>query len=357
MSEFKELQDANFVVIGGGTGAPRILRAARELSDNITAVVNGSDDGGSTGRLRKLLGVFPPGDVMRCIAALSRNPELAERFLGERFSDDAGELSGHSTGNLALANRAASTGNFEQAVDELSILLGVVGQVPSVTLQDHTLVMRDGGEEIWGESKIDEHTISSPNPHVRHEPPVWINPRAEAAIDEADVILVAPGNIYSSLVPALAVGGLREAIQRSKAIKIMMANFFTKPGHQAPGTHVADTLRLLERYIGKDQFDYLVYNNQPPSPELMRKYAAEDEYLLGIEEDGFGQIRARKIGASLVANEVVLQNPNDSSGIRRTYIRHGIAEVAAALEKIYNEHHSGTYDTQSPEETLQPASA
>lgn len=321
------------VVIGGGTGSFTLLQALKHITPDITAIVNMSDDGGSTGKLRDEYGVLPPGDVRQCLVALSELPEVRDLF-SYRFGE--GSFKGQSLGNIMLSGLELQyDGDFVKAIDIASSMLNIVGKVVPVTLDKHQLVMDDGTETIMGESRIGHRRIQHSDAVVRLEPAALINPDAQAAIAYADLVVIAPGNLYGSLLPALAVSGMREALRATKAQKVMVSNLVTKPG-QTDGWHVVDYVKVLERYIGAGQIDAVLYNSLAPSQELLDAYAQDQEYPVGIEQERFGEIRARAIGAPLVSDRLAVQDKNDTL-LKRTLIRHDAIRVARQLVRLYNQ--------------------
>jgi uncharacterized cofD-like protein len=315
--------------MGGGSGSFTLLQELKHATDNITAIVNMSDDGGSTGVLRDELGVLPPGDVRQCIVALSDNEEVRNLF-SYRFG--RGILAGQSTGNIILSALELQHGSFEKAVKIASTLLHITGQVVPVTLGDHRLVLQDGDERIVNESAISQHIIRSRDPRVWLEPGAEINPEARRAIIEASAVVIAPGNIFSSILPVLSVKGVSEALQESKAKKIAVTNLVTKPG-QTEGWHVVDYVKAYEQYVGKGQIDVVLYNADLPSTELLEKYAAESEFPVSTRSDRFSEVSAAFIGRSLVAKELFKQDPNDTA-IKRTLIRHDARIVTDTIMEI-----------------------
>ena len=219
----------NIAMIGGGTGSFTLLQELKHLTPNISALVNMSDDGGSTGRLRDELGVLPPGDVRQCLVALSDAPEVRDLF-GFRFGEGAGEFRGHSLGNIILAGLELQYGDFAKATKVASRILGITGQVIPVTLDNHTLAMQDGDETVEGEYVIGHRKIDARDAHVYHQPAAFMNPEAEEAMQAANLLVIAPGNLYGSLLPALAVTGMKEAFADSPAKKVMITSLVTKPG-------------------------------------------------------------------------------------------------------------------------------
>ncbi|MCE7936354.1 YvcK family protein [Candidatus Saccharibacteria bacterium CPR2] len=319
-------------VIGGGTGSFTLLQELKEFTPNISAIVNMCDDGGSTGVLRDELGVLPPGDVRQCLVALSDTPEVRDLF-SYRF--DRGRFESQSLGNIILSGLELQHGSFAKAVKVASAILHITGQVIPATLENHTLVMQDGDETVRGEYIIGHREIKNPEVTIKLDPPANINPEAAQAIEKSDLVVIAPGNLYGSLLPVMVVDGLKEALEASRAKKIAISNLVNKPG-QTDGWHVADYVKAFEQRIGKDQIDYALYNNEPPSKELLEKYAAEGEFPVDTNPERFSEIGAITIGASLVAKELALQDPNDKV-IRRTLIRHDAYQVGRQLMRIFYE--------------------
>lgn len=322
-------QSPNIALIGGGTGSFTLLRELKELTPNITAIVSMSDDGGSTGFVRDTYGILPPGDIRQCLVALSPPSETRSMF-DYRVPD--GPLAGQSVGNLWLAEKTLELGSFELAVDAARVRLESVGQVLPVTLEDNVLVMDDGREVIIGETKIGDHKINNRHAAVRLQPPAAINPKVEQALDEADVIAIAPGDIYRSLLPALAVNGMAEAIARSPAIKVAVSNLVSKPNH-THGWHAVDHGLKLEEYLGNGALDVLIYNAVPPSAQLLARYALEGEFPISSTPDRLDEIRAQTVGDDLVADEVFAQNPCDKA-IARTLIRHNAKVVGRHIMRV-----------------------
>lgn len=328
-------QSPEIAVIGGGTGSFTLLQFLKEITPNITAIVNMSDDGGSTGILRDELGVLPPGDVRQCLVALSNAPEMRDIFT-YRFPARADKqqpgLGNHTLGNLILSGLELKHGSFQQALEVASRILNITGRVLPASFDNHTLVMHDGEEQIRGEKRVSEHTIVTPDATLTLDPNADANPEAVVAIKRADQIVIAPGNLYGSLLPVFAVKGIADAVQESRAQKVMIANLVTRPG-QTDGWHVADYVKQFERYLGQDTIDAVLYNNEPPAPELLERYAADGELPVGTDPDRFSEVRAEAVGCKLIADSVGKQDPNDTL-IQRTLIRHDGQLVAQALQKL-----------------------
>lgn len=320
-------------VIGGGTGSFALLQGIKEFTPYVSAIVNMSDNGGSTGVLMDELGVLPPGDIRQCLTALSDNPK-ARKILSHRFSE--GPFKGHSLGNLILAgSEDINGGDFDQAVTDLSVLFDIRGEVIPVTTTRHQLIMRDGDEVIVGESTIAERVITSDEPEVYLDPPAQASERALQVIDSADMVVIAPGNFYSSLLPSLAVSGIAEALKTTQAHRVMVANLVTKPG-QTDGWHVVDYVKQFERHLrrnGRRVIDTVLFNTEEPDTELLQTYAQEGELPVRAESGRFMEVEAECIGLNLLSSEIGSQVRNDL--LRRSLIRHNGRAVGKALMRLY----------------------
>lgn len=240
------------VAIGGGTGLSTLLRGLKTHSSNLTAIVTVADDGGSSGRLRRSLGVLPPGDFRNCIAALADDESLTTQLFQYRFGSDQ-DLGGHSFGNLFITAMADVTGSFERALVEASRVLNIRGQVLPSTLQDVTLVgeLEVTGEQVnrvEGESQIPLAAGAIRRVYLQPDT-VAAYPAAIRALLEADLIVLGPGSLYTSLLPNLLVGDLERAIAASRALKVYVCNTATQPG-ETGGYTVLDHVQAIERHTG-----------------------------------------------------------------------------------------------------------
>jgi uncharacterized cofD-like protein len=324
------VSQAKIVTIGGGTGNFTTLSAIKQISSNITAIVNMSDDGGSTGTLRDELGVLPPGDVRQCLVALSESPELRGVF---NFRFGQGRFEGQSLGNIILSGLELKYGSFEEAIRVASSILRVDGQVVPVTLDNHVLVMHDGEQVIRGENVIGNHKIENhQSVRIDFDPPATLNPEVAWVIREADLIVVTPGNLYNSLLPALAVDGMSDALKETNARIVMVSNLVNKPG-QTDGWHVVDYVKSIESYIGEGIVDEVLYNTALPPDGLLHTYASEGELPLDITPERFGEIKARAIGVPLVDERPFVPEANDTL-LRRTLIRHDVERLKGELREL-----------------------
>lgn len=335
MYEIETLQGPRVVVIGGGTGSFTLLSGIKRYARDVTALVNMADDGGSTGQLRDELGVLPPGDVRQCLVALSNTPRVRDLF-NYRFSE--GSLKGHAFGNIFLTALEKMTGSFADAVEEAGKLLHITGSVEPITLDKIRLVMEFAdGTVRRGEFELGHMDFAGQlRPQVRLEPDAVINPHATEAIRRADIIVIAPGNLYASLAPALVVGGVSQALQSSHAKLVYICNLVTKPG-QTDGFQVEDYAAEIERFLDGPRLDYVLYNNRPPSERLLARYAHEGEFPVRWNADTLKAQHYRAKGLALVAGQID-EAPAPSADViahTRSLIRHDSDRVARELMRIY----------------------
>ena len=319
------------VVLGGGTGSFTVLTALRHYVDHITAVVNMVDDGGSTGVLRDELGVLPPGDVRQALVALSLDSGLMRELMNYRF--EAGSLEGHNVGNLLLTAMEKITGSFDEAVQQSCRILAVKGDVVPVTTNDVRLCLTAAdGQVLRGEHLIasTRHDPERP-PRLHLDPAGSINPRASAAIADADLLVLGPGSLYSSLIGLVLTDGVPEALAGTRARKVFVSNLMTKPG-QTDGFQAHDFIDAVERYTGP-VFDHLVFNTRHPGDHVVRRYADEGEQVVGWDDEAMKGRRWTPIGADLVSDEHEHQRPGDP--LRRTLIRHDSDRLARLLMHLY----------------------
>lgn len=254
------------VAVGGGTGLSTLLRGLREYTYNITAVVSVADDGGSSGRLRRDIGILPPGDIRNCLASLSNDEALLSQLFQYRFPSDYSGLEGHSFGNLFISALADITGSFEAAVAESGRVLSVHGTVLPSTLHDVRLSADVRLPHLVGEVRIEgESHIPQIPGKVRH---VWLEPSnppafplAIRAILSADLIIIGPGSLYTSVLPNLLVPDIAKAIQASRALKIFVCNVATQPG-ETDGFSWRDHVDAVVEHVGEELFSIVVINRR-----------------------------------------------------------------------------------------------
>ena len=310
------------VVVGGGTGNHTTLSGLKYEECDLTAVVAMTDSGGSSGRLREELGQLPPGDVRQCLVALApddRSSSLMARLLDYRFNAGNGLL-GHSFGNLFLTALTEITGNTATAISEASRMLSIKGVVLPVTLTKSTLVARlKDGSEVIGEANIDQRKekLDVTIDYVRLEPKAYAYPPVLEAIEEADAIVMGPGDIYTSILANLLVEDVAQAIRSSRATKICVCNLMTKTG-ESDGFKASDFVNLIREYLGTTtSLDYLVVNSAPYPERLVQRYASFGQYPVEVDLDE----------CRTVVHEVV-QEPLLSAGV---YLRHDPNRLARTI--------------------------
>jgi uncharacterized cofD-like protein len=277
------------VALGGGTGLSSLLKGLKELQVDVTAVVTVTDDGGSSGRLRKELSILPPGDIRNCLVALSRSESLLSRLFQFRF-EEGGEISGHSFGNLFIAAMTNLLGDFGSAVREASNILAIKGQVIPVTCENVQLSARFEDEsEVIGETGI-THAGKKILSMALHPPNALANPEALTAIDRAKTIILGPGSLFTSIIPNLLVADVAERINRSSARIVYVCNIMTQPGETDRFTAV-DHVTELMRHTSLKRIDYVVVNSRRAARPLMAKYEIQGQHwvpptVTRIEEKG-----------------------------------------------------------------------
>jgi uncharacterized cofD-like protein len=245
------------VAIGGGTGMSSLLRGLKEYTTNLAAIVTVADDGGSSGRLREEYRILPPGDFRQCLVALADAEPLVKQLFNHRFEN--GSLNGHSFGNLFIMAMSEVTGNFEHALRESGRVLAVRGDIIPSTLHDVTLVASVNGQMVEGESQIPKQNGPISRVFLRPDDAV-LNPEAALALLNAEVIVVGPGSLYTSILPNLLVPGMVDTIKQSPALKVFICNVAEQPG-ETEGYDVSDYLRVLREHTGCDLFDFAVVNS------------------------------------------------------------------------------------------------
>jgi uncharacterized cofD-like protein len=286
------------VVVGGGTGLSNLLRGLKQYSSNITAIVTVADDGGSSGRLRREIGVLPPGDIRNCLSALASEEKLLTELFKYRFKAGSG-LVGHSFGNLFLTAMNEITGNLEQAIAASSKVLAVQGQVLPSTLSDVQLWAElSDGRRIVGESKITEargrivHLGCLPP-----DPPAL--PRAVKAIEEADFIIIGPGSLYTSILPNLLVPELVDAIANRRVPRIYVCNIMMEPG-ETQGFSVSDHIRTIDATCGRYLFDAVLVQKVLPSSNAIAHYAEQEVGPVLLDRDAVISSGRRIIAANVM---------------------------------------------------------
>lgn len=300
------------VVIGGGTGVFTVLSGLKHYFDKLTAVVTMADDGGSTGILREEFGILPPGDIRRALIALSSsdNRILSELF-NYRFKEGRG-LSGHSFGNLMIAALERIKDSFEKAVCEAGKILSIKGKVLPVTLRaTHLVAELEDGSIIKGETNIDvpNHDGRLKIKRVWLMPAAKINPRVQKVILGADAVIIGPGDLYTSIIPNLLVGGVKEALSKSKGTVIYFVNLMTKFG-ETNDFEASDFLKTIENYVGKGVIDYVAINKTKPVPMRVRPYIREKAEWVNVDLEKFDK-KPVPIVADLMRSRGLIRHDSD----------------------------------------------
>jgi len=314
------------VVIGGGTGNFTVLSGLKNYDVDLSAIVSMADDGGSTGILRDELGVLPPGDVRQCLVALSNSSLLMRSMMNYRFEN--GGLGGHSFGNLFLSVLEKVTGSFEKAVEEMGRILFIQGKVIPVTTHQVRLKMilndrriLEGEKEVYLSEEIDRGYKS-----IYLEPYPKANPHALFEIRNADLVILGPGGLHTSIIPNLLVEGVSKALKESAAKKVYVVNLMNRKG-QTTGYKASDYIQETARYIGEDIFDYILVNDQSPETQQIESYREEGEL---VEND---MPEKRVISAPLLGKII---SPPKKDLMKRCLIRHDSQKLAHELMKIVN---------------------
>ncbi len=309
------------VAVGGGTGLSMLLKGIKNITNNITAVVTVGDDGGSSGRLREEMGVLPPGDIRNCIAALADDEDLVTKLFQYRFKTGEG-LEGHSFGNLFLTALCSITGNMVRAVQESSNVLSIRGRVLPSTLDDMKLVAEmEDGRIIHGESNIPEA-----NGKIKR---LFTDPQKCKALDEvilaiqnADLIILGPGSLYTSVTPNLLIPEIAQEIAKSKAKKIYVCNIMTQPG-ETDNYRVSDHINTLITHAGsKNIIDAVLVNDYLPE-NLADKYQQANSYPVKLDIDNI-----HKLGIKIFHKKLI----QDS---KEGLVRHSSNRVARAIYYWY----------------------
>lgn len=305
------------VAMGGGTGLPVLLRGLKEYTENLTAIVTVADDGGSSGRLRGEFGILPPGDIRNCLVALAETETLMDRLFHYRFGQGEG-LAGHNLGNLLLAALVDIVGDFQTAIKEASKVLKVRGQVLPSTLNQVVLHAElTDGTLISGESKIGD--ASAPVKRVFLTPEECpAVPEALDALAQADLILLGPGSLFTSVLPNLLVRKIADAVRRASAPKCYICNCMTQPG-ETTGFTASQHLRALYNHIGSGWVDYCLVNTQRISPATREKYALEGSLPVIVDVDELEKLDINLITADLLEETELVRH--DPQKLARVVIR------------------------------------
>lgn len=320
------------VAIGGGHGLSAVLRGLKNCTDDLTAIVTVADDGGGSGTLREELGMPPPGDIRNCMEALADEESLMRTLLAYRYPE--GRLAGQAFGNLLLAALDGISTSFDQAVAQMSQVLAIRGTILPVTNENIQLeAVFENGTQVCGESKIFNFKKQQ-NCGIHHvrlipeRPPAL--PAAVEAISRADIILLGPGSLYTSVIPNLLVDGISDAIEESKALKIYVCNIMTQDG-ETEGMTASEHLAALLEHGGPQLVDLCLCNNAALPREMLYRYQLEDAVPLVVDR--------REL--EILGAEVVCRPLTDE---KVDFARHSGDKVAQAVLELYQQRgHTKTF--------------
>ncbi|HAE37737.1 MAG TPA: hypothetical protein DCG57_03750 [Candidatus Riflebacteria bacterium] len=299
----------SMVALGGGTGLSSLLKGLKELPVDLTAIVTVTDDGGSSGRLRKELQILPPGDIRNCLVALSRSESLLSRLFQYRFGD-GGEIEGHSFGNLFIAAMTGVIGDFGSAVREASNILAIKGHVIPVTNDNVQLIAQfDDGSEITGETAICEARKRITKMDLLPASPK-ANQEALSAIDDANMIVMGPGSLFTSIIPNLLVPGVAEHINSSDAKIVYICNVMTQPG-ETDGFSASDHVNAILEKTQLKRIDIVVVNSRRASRTLMERYETKGQFWVAPTVKKIEDLGIRVVAADmLLQSDLLRHNPN-----------------------------------------------
>lgn len=294
------------VTVGGGTGLSVLLSGLKEYTSNITAIVTVADDGGSSGRLRQQFDILPPGDIRNCLVALADAPTLMRDLFQFRF-DKNSELSGHSFGNLFITVMTRLTGDFEKAVKETSKVLALRGQVIPSTLNNVVLVAQyKDGSVTEGEDRIPKTHIPISKVYLKPARPS-ATPEAIKAIEEAQIIVLGPGSLYTSIIPNLLIKEITDSIIASEAIKVYVCNIMTQPG-ETDNYSASDHIKILISHSHPRIFNYCIVNTGEIPQEILKRYEQENSYPVVNDTENIKNMGYRVIGDDIVVAEEVARH-------------------------------------------------
>lgn len=307
------------VVLGGGTGTYTVFLGLKKYTPNLTAVVSMSDSGGSTGRLRDELGVLPPGDVRRALIALSRGNGMLRKLFEYRFNKGS-TFSGHSFGNLFLSALTDITGREDKAIEEAGKILNITGRVLPVTLGDTHLCARlEDGTIIKGETNIDIRRV---RPELKLldvflDNPAKVHKEARKEIENADLVVIGPGDLYTSVIVNLLVDGVAKAIKKTKGKVVYVCNIMNKHG-ETDDFRASDFVREVDKYLGNDGvIDVVVINKSKYPAKLLRKYKEEKAFPVEVD-----LLEVKKIVSDVVVRDLTMKG---------TLLRHDPDKLAKAI--------------------------
>lgn len=321
-------KDPKIVVIGGGTGLSILLRGLKKFTSNITAIVTVADDGGGSGVLREDLGMLPPGDIRACMLSLANVEPTMEKLLHYRFT--SGVLEGQSFGNLLIAAMNGIYGNFEKAIKETSNVLAITGEVYPMTLEEVRLFAElENGKIIEGESNI-PLAVQTYSSKIKR---MFINPKESNPLQEgvqsfkdADLIVLGPGSLYTSVIPNLLINNIPDKILKSRAKKVYISNVMTQPG-ETDGYGVKDHVKAILNHSHKELLDYVIVNTEMIPEDILPKYTLDGSSPVILEDKDRRFLQERNID---IIEEGLIQ-------VKKDYIRHDNIKLSSLLINLAKE--------------------
>lgn len=312
------------VALGGGTGLSTLLKGLKAFTRNITAIVTVTDEGGSSGRLRVEWGVLPPGDIRNCLVALAEDDSALNRVLGFRF--DRGDLRGHSLGNLIMLALTEIFGDFRVALEEMNKFFAIRGRVLPVTLEAISLqAALENGEHIDGELDV------SANGHLIRE--IWLEPRDSVplpetteALAEADLIVLGPGSLFTSVIPNLLIGKIAHAVRQAKCPRVYVCNLMTQPG-ETEAMSILDHVQWIQKTLGILP-DVVLVNETPIPPAIKNRYEREGAIPLCLSTQEEKELR--EIGCEIIKGNFIHIDQDQS-------LRHNSMRLAETLVRLERE--------------------
>ncbi len=323
------------VTIGGGNGGFSLLRGLKKFPWEINAIVAMTDDGGSTGRLRRELGVLPPGDVRYCLSALSTLPEPWEKVWNYRFEE--GGLRGHTAGNILLAGLEKFYGNFLEAVKEMEKLLHVKGKIIPATLDNTRLCVKlKNNKIIRGQDNINHYSALQKEgvQQLFLEPSAKANPRAIKAILEADILLIGPGNLYCSILPSLLMSEIKKAIKKTKALIIFNCNLINRED-QTKNFDLDDYVDIINQSLGKEVIQLAIIQKNI-SPDILKKLHLKKNNLVKCNKAKKHNQNYKIIKADIIDNNTIKCQESDEIAYLRSPVRHDGKKMGKIIQKIYS---------------------
>ena len=318
------------VALGGGTGLSILLRGLKEVSSNITAVVTVADDGGGSGVLREDLGMLPPGDVRNCILALANKEPILQDLFHYRFQE--GRLKGQNFGNLMIAAMVGISDSFEEAIKKISDIFAITGEVFPVSEEDIVLYAKlEDGTTVVGESNIPHEAVKR---DIAIEQ-IWIEPKDAKTyemvvkrIREADIIVLGPGSLFTSIIPNLLVQEVVDAINQSSAPVFYIVNIMTQPG-ETDGFTASDHILALKKHTQISKLDYVVVNTGDIHVEILERYERESAFPVALLEKDLEVLN--NLGVKIIADDFVEE--------KKGYVRHDAPKISKKMmryvERVY----------------------